>query len=149
MVETAGGRDAVVAVVEAGAPADELLRRAIDEAAERSAELLVLQLTDDPSVIRRAVAKAQLARDVAWWSRDLQGIEVVVAAVEKVALPDAVPELNEAACVVVDAVLLSSVPELSCLGRAPEADPDPGARTHVRDGHPWPSVVVRPADHQR
>jgi hypothetical protein len=104
-----GGR--VVAIVESGEPADDVLRRAIEEAAARAGDLVVIQLTDEPSVVRRALAKAILARDVSWWSRDLIGIAASIEVMDDGLVDDAVALVRGAACIVLSL-------DTSCSARA-------------------------------
>ena len=98
----------VVAIVEAGEPSDDLLRRAMNEAVARSGELIVIQLVDDASAVRRALAKALLTRDVTWWSRDQVGVSASVEVLAEESVDGAVGCVRAAACVVTTSSIASS-----------------------------------------
>ncbi|MET0821939.1 MAG: hypothetical protein ABWY58_13315 [Aeromicrobium sp.] len=153
VLESADRHGSVVAVVEATRPSDAVVRRAIEEAASRTGEMVVLQLVDDPSVLRRAVAQARLARDVAWWSRDLSGIAASVEVVEESSVDGAVADVRDASCVVIDpATMARDAARVLTAEWAPPDDGLPGTRDlpqQAPDAHPWPKVVVVPADHSR
>lgn len=117
MVEMVGNRGVVVALVEVGEPVEDVLRRAIHEAATRSGRLEVLQLTDDPSLVRRALAKARLARDVERWSRDVADVSTVVKVVDDASVEETVVRPGGAACLVTDSETLHSPRGLAVLGR--------------------------------
>jgi hypothetical protein len=125
----------VVAVVNGQEQADGVLRRAIEEATGRSGQLFVLRMLEGSSVLRRAVAKAELTRDVAWWSRDLAGLTASADVVLAGDTGQAAECLQGAECVVVDSETLSSQHWLEAACR--------------RVGHPWPAVSVVPTDHSR
>lgn len=131
----------VVAIIDARKPSDEVLERAVAEAVARSGDLVVVQLVSDPSAVRRALAKALLARDIAWWIRDVVGIRASIDAMADGALDDAVGLVDEAACVVLLAGSAASGPAMA---RIVSAAWDQRAATH-----PWPDVSVVATDHWR
>lgn len=115
-----GGR--VVAIVVSGTPVDDVLRRAIEEAASRAGELVVIQLIGDRSVVRRALAKAILARGLTAWSHDVAEIDASDEVMDDSTVNDPAVFVRGAACILMSArtacsgggmaVLRRRVPEL-------------------------------------
>lgn len=96
-----GGR--VVALVVSGEPVDDVVRRAMGEAASRTGDLVVIQLIDDESVLRRALAKSILLRDITAWSQDIAHVDASVEIMADGSVRDAVALLRGAACIVMSA----------------------------------------------
>lgn len=99
ILEMAGG-SGVVAIVVGGQHTDAVLRRAMREAAARSGQLIVIQLVDDPSAVRRSLAKAILARDVGWWGRAQTGVTASVEAMADAPVGGTIAHVRDAACIV-------------------------------------------------
>ncbi|MBD8606390.1 hypothetical protein AERO_03660 [Aeromicrobium fastidiosum] len=120
---------------------DAVVRRAIEEAARRTGELVVVQLLAGSSELRRTVASSALWRDVVWWSRDLDGIVASVRVVPDDEVGEIATAMGRAACVVMAAELVETHRHLLPLARRAV-----GATT---PRHPWPVVAVVPSQHSR
>lgn len=107
----------VVAIVNSGENADDVLRQAIAAAADRAGVLTVVQITSDTSPVRRRLSKAVLKRDVTWWSQELPD---VVASIEELAdgtLDESAAFLRDASCIVMSIKTVCSAQGMAVLRR--------------------------------
>lgn len=136
VLETGGRGGGVVAIVEADRRSDALICRAIDEATRRSGDLVVIQLVDEPSAVRRALAKAVLRKDLGWWSRDRAGTPASITALDDGSLGEAAAWVREASCVVMLARTMQTAPGAELLLGA-----------GCSQSHAWPHASAVATDH--
>jgi hypothetical protein len=107
----------VVAIVNSGENADDVLRQAIAAAADRAGVLTVVQFTSDTSAVRRGLSKAILNRDVTWWSKEMTEVVASIEELENGTLDESVAFLRDAACIVMSIKTVCSARGMAVLRR--------------------------------